>query len=374
MSARGQGGVYRPKYTAGDGSRKQSAVWWIRYSVNGKKHRETSGSRKKRDAVDLLNQRLHEHGQGLATGDLSKVRFPQLVELIRTDYKKNKRRSTTQLEANLGHLLAAFEDWAVIDIQEPAIDRYTADRLDDGFAPATVNRQLAALRRMFRLGKRARLVGRVPTFDLLEEKNVRKGFFEADQHAAVVAELPDYAQPIAEAAYYTGWRKGELLSREWRHVDFEAGWLRLDPGETKNGRGREFPLIPQLRAILEAQAERKARVERDTGRIVTALFFRDDGRPVKSFRGAWLGAVERAGCPERMFHDYRRTAARNLVRAGIPATQAKVFTGHETLSVFDRYSIQDAASMKQAAARYAASLEGGTPNPPVQLTGKVRAK
>lgn len=376
MSAAGQGGVYRPKYTAADGTRNESSVWWIRYSIRGKKHRESSGFRKKRDAVKFLNDRLHEHGQGIAAGDVAKVQFPALAELIRTDYRKNKRKSADRLEISLGHLLEAFEDWSVIDIQEPAIDRCVADRLDEGAANATVNRELAALRRMFNLGKRARLVGRVPSVDMLKETNVRRGFFEADQHAAVVAELPEYVRPIAEVAYYTGWRKGEILSREWRHVDFETGWIRLDPGETKNGRGREFPLIPQLRAVLEAEAERKAHVERETGRIVSALFFRDDGRPVKNFRGAWIGARERAGCPERVFHDYRRTAARNLVRAGIPASQAKEFTGHETLSVFDRYAISDAASMKQAAAKYAASLKDGDPNPPVPLTrtGKVRAK
>lgn len=375
-SSAGQGGVYLPKYTATDGTRRESSKYWIRYSVSGRKYREPSGSRTKRDAVELLNRRLHEHGQGIVTGNVAKVQLPQLAELIRNDYRRKNRKSADRLEISLHHLLDAFSDWRVIDVQEPAIDRYVADRLDDGAANATINRELAALRRMFNLGKRARLVGRIPTVDMLTENNARSGFFEADAHAAVLAALPTYARPIAEVAYLTGWRKGELLSRQWRHIDLETGWLRLDPGETKNGRGRDFPVIEQLHAVLAAQSDRKVNVERSTGRIVTALFFHDDGRPVKNFRGVWLKAVKEAGCPERVFHDYRRTAARNLVRAGIPASQAKEFTGHETLSVFDRYAISDAVSLQEAGAKYAASLHLRPANPPLPLeaAGKVRAK
>jgi integrase len=163
-------------------------------------------------------------------------------------------------------------------------------------------------------------------------------------------------KPVAQVAYLTGWRKGELLSRRWRHVDLEEGWLRLEPGETKNGRGRMFPLIPQLRTVLERQYKRKLEIERRNGRLVNALFFHDDGRPIRSFRRSWHRACEEAGHPDMLFHDLRRTAARNLVRAGVPALQAKDFTGHLTLSVFDRYAIFDEVTMQEAGAKYADQL------------------
>ena len=98
------------------------------------------------------------------------------------------------------------------------------------------------------------------------------------------------------AGYVTGWRKSELLSREWRHVDLRAGWIRLDPGETKNRDGRQFPLIPRLREALEQQVERRREVERRTGNIINAVFFRyNSGAPIKSFRKAWATACVGAG-------------------------------------------------------------------------------
>ena len=63
---------------------------------------------------------------------------------------------------------------------------------------------------------------------------------------------------MAETAFVTGWRvKSEILTRQWHHVDFDAGWLRLEPGETKNGEDRMFPLTPQLRATLERTISRR---------------------------------------------------------------------------------------------------------------------
>lgn len=378
MSRRGQGSVFRPKYKGADGSVRESSIWWISYSVGGKKIRESSKTSVHREAVRLLHQRLAERGRVTSRRDLEKVTFSDLAGLIVSDYKKNRRRSITRLHNSLEHLRRRFGDWRTVDIREDAIDRYASDRLDEGAAPATINRELAALRRMFRLADRAGIARDIPRFDLLAEDNVRRGFFEEGQFAALRAALPEHLRPLAEVAYITGWRKGELLSRQWKHVDFEAGWLRMEPGETKNRRGRMFPLIPQLRAILEAQRARKEAVERQSGAIVSALFFREDGRPIQDYRRAWRTACEAAGLwawvrdehgdpvldarggqkkrHTRLFHDFRRTAARNLVRAGIPTALAKEFTGHKTDSVFQRYAIADETSLREAGVKYAEQL------------------
>lgn len=101
---------------------------------------------------------------------------------------------------------------------------------------------------MFILGERSEKVVKRPHIALLQEHNARKGFLEPDVFRAVVAALPDDLKPLIEVAYLSGWRlRSELASRQWKHVDFKAGWLRLEPGETKDGEGRQFPLIPSLR-------------------------------------------------------------------------------------------------------------------------------
>ncbi len=136
----------------------------------------------------------------------------------------------------------------------------------------------------------------------------------------MLAKLPDYLKPLAETGYVTGWRTGELLSRRWEHVDLDAGWIRLEPGETKNRKGRHFPLLKRLRRVLEDQWDRK--------------------RP-----------REEGGHPERIPHDYRRAAARKLIRAGLPRSVAETLAGHKTDSVFDRFYIVDEVRLKEAGYR-----------------------
>ena len=124
-----------------------------------------------------------------------------------------------------------------------------------------------------------------------------------------------------------------------------------------------FPLIPQLRAVLVEQQKRKRVVEKKTGRIVTDLFFYYDtngrkriGEPIRDFRTQWAKACEAAGYPDTLVHDFRRTAARNLIRAGIPEPVAMKLTGHLTAAVFKRYGIVDEAMLREGADKLAALL------------------
>ena len=113
-----------------------------------------------------------------------------------------------------------------------------------------MNRDLAALKRMYVLGVNGEKIPRRPHIAMLEENNVRKGFFEREQFQAVRKLLAAPLQPVVTFAYITGWRiHDEGLTRRWSDVDFKAGTVRLDPGETKNGDGRTFYLTPELRAV-----------------------------------------------------------------------------------------------------------------------------
>jgi len=125
----------------------------------------------------------------------------------------------------------------------------------------------------------------------------------------------DVSAPL-EAAYITGWRlASEILSRQWKHVDFAGGWLRLS-GETKNRKGRMFPLTPDLRAVLERQRARADAVEGEAGQIIPWVLHRN-GRPIVKIEKDWDRAIAASGLEGRLPHDFRRTAAHNLIRAGI---------------------------------------------------------
>ena len=164
-----------------------------------------------------------------------------------------------------------------------------------------------------------------------------------EQLNSVLRRLPSPLRPVITFAYLTGWRiPSEVLTLEWRQVDFHAGEVRLEPGTTKNRDGRVFPITPDLKELLEEQRRLAKELKRTSGLIVPWVFFRMVAKerggakypePIRAFNKAWANACIGAGCPGRIPHDLRRTAVRSLVRAGVSESVAMCFTGHKTRSV-----------------------------------------
>jgi integrase len=226
-----------------------------------------------------------------------------------------------------------------------------------GVSNAEINRELTTLKRMFSLALQSGKLLHKPHIPMLKENNVRTGFFERHEFDAVLCRLPAVVQPVVTFAHITGWRiDSEVLRLLWRHVDFAAGEVRLDPGTTKNGDGRTFPMTLELRTLLEEQRQVTERFQRTAGQVCPHVFHRN-GQPVRTLRVAFARACREAGCPGRLLHDLRRTAVRNLVRAGIPERVAMQMTGHKTRSVFERYNIVSAGDLRDAARRLDASAE-----------------
>jgi integrase len=165
---------------------------------------------------------------------------------------------------------------------------------------------------MLQLAGRRRKVLHVPPIPLLKESAPRAGFFEPDQFAAVRRHLRPDLQLAVDLAYTYGWRvRDEVLTLERRHVDLDAGTIRLDPGTTKNDDGHVVYLTPPLAATLAEQLERVRGLERRLGRIVPFVFAHAEDGPldpttgrrryvagdrIRDFRRAWRTACRRAGC------------------------------------------------------------------------------
>ena len=105
-----------------------------------------------------------------------------------------------------------------------------------------------------------------------------------------------------------------------------------------------------------------------TGTVVPWLFHRD-GKPIKSFRRAWGTACRMAGLPGRIPHDFRRTAVRNLERAGVPRSTAMAMVGHQTEAIYRRYAIADESMLRdggvQLEALHVLDAQAAPPSPVV---------
>lgn len=231
-----------------------------------------------------------------------------------------------------------------------------AHRLDEGASNATINRELAALKRMLNLAMQAEKLHSRPYIAMLREDNIRTGFFESAAFLAVMGELPAELQPVALFAYMTGWRKQEVLTLTWGQVDLAAGSVRLEPGTTKNREARIIFMSPELHTLLQEQRAKTATLERQRGQIIPWVFHRT-GSPIKSFKVAWQGACKRAGQPGRLFHDFRRTAVRNMIRAGVPERVAMQMSGHKTRAIFDRYNIVSEGDLREAARKLSGTAD-----------------
>ncbi len=248
-------------------------------------------------------------------------------------------------------------------------------------APATVNRSTQLLAQAFKLAIERRRLSNAPIIRHLSEgRNARQGFFSDSEFRAVVDHLPQHLRDFAAFGYLTGWRKGEIASLRWDDVDGDV--IRLQAENSKNGEARTVTLDGELTELIErCKAARQVKIKEEV--MVAALVFHHRGEPILDFRKAWATACCMAGvgklvCPNcdspvdakyecsncgrawgreqlkylgRLFHDLRRTAVRNMVRAGVPERVAMTISGHKTRSIFDRYNIVSEQDLRDAMQR-----------------------
>jgi integrase len=231
---------------------------------------------------------------------------------------------------------------------------YVAHRQAEGIAPATINRELAGLRRAFSLAVELGTLVRTPKFPRLPEHNARQGLFERGDFEAILTHLSDSdVRDFCAWFYWTGMRPGEIRALTWAAFDRETWTLRLHARDAKTGYGRGLALEGELRSIIERRLQAR--------RLDCFLIFHRGGKAMGSFRKTWRRACERAGLEAKLLYDLRRTAVRNMVRAGVDPAVAMKISGHRTRSVFDRYNIISDADLCEAVLK-TATYVGNLPN------------
>jgi len=350
--------------------RLRGRIWWLRYRIDGKEHWESSRSTSRRVALKLLQERAAEFRADVFTAPSSRrVGFADLERMILDHYKVEGLRSTRRVTSALAHLRETFGPMRAASITADLVTSYKAARLDEGASMSTANYELSVLRKALNLAIDANRLSTRPKISTPKVDNARAGFFEPDDFAAVLTYLRPPLRPVMRFAYLTGWRvPSEILRLTWDRVDFAAGVVSLEAKQTKGKKPRQFPFsaLPELQSLLEEQRAATTTLERTLGAIIPYVFHHRGGKPIVSYDGAWRSACRLAATDgktgavapiirprvlNRIAHDFRRTAVRNLVRAGVDESLAMKLTGHATREIFDRYNITNDADLRAGVAK-----------------------
>ena len=348
------GHLYRQRKKRPDGTEWVSPTWTAAYYKNGRLVQRNTKTDNEIKARKLMTR--WEGDPNAPSPKVEKILIDELAKDYLTDYKKNRRKTVDQAETYAERILYSFGGRRANSITKSEIDEYQLGMQEAGYANATINRDMSALHRMYNLGLESGKVQMVPVIHKLKESNRRKGFFGDVEHLAVIEKAPFWLQVLSDLARTYGFRKQEAKTLLWSQIDFARKEIRLWAGETKNDEPRVIVMTEAIHAKLLKLHEETEALEKQRGIQILNVFHRN-GRPVKDFRALWRRLCKDAKVT-RLFHDYRRTAVRNMERAGVPRSVAMNITGHKTETIYKRYAITDAASMREATAKIEALQNG----------------
>ncbi len=349
----------RKKLDRETGEKVEQGPWWIKYYDQGHPVYESTGKLEKREALAVLRRAEAKVAEGQREGPVAKrMRFDDLIEELRNEYVLKGRKTWRRREQHIAHLKPVFGGMLVKAITTDRLKKYVAKRLNEGAANATINRELDCLHRMMLLGQRHTppKVLYIPHFPKLTEDNVRDGFYDHDTYLCVRGAAPYHIQVAVTIGYYTGMRKGEILSLRWdKHLDMAASCIRLERRQTKTKSARVIYMKGDFLKVML-----KAKEVRDRDYPTCPWVVHIHGNPLRNFDHGWTALMKRLGLEGLLFHDLRRTGVRNLIRAGVPETVAMKISGHKTRSVFDRYNITSEEDLRAAAERLDAFIQQKT--------------
>jgi len=337
---RGQGSIIR---------RPGTKNLYIRYyAADGRQIQEAAGSCVKEVAENLLQQRLGERGLGIKPAqDVKTLKYEDLRDSYVEEHSNSRFASA---KSSIEHLNDFFAEMSVLDIDTDTIRAFIKKKREQGLADPSIRRILVNLRSMFNQAKREGKIRHtdVPYFPMPTDSKPRKGFLAPSDFQKLLDQFPANLKPVVKFSYITGCRIGAAKKITWSMVAKDCSEIEL-PGEiTKTGEPLTLPLVGPL------------------AEVATTLkkMFRDESKPVfdvRDLRYSWYKACAASGfgvydSKTRVYrglklHDFRRSAARNLIRAGVDRGTAMSITGHKTESVFERYNITDATDRKDALIR-----------------------
>jgi len=369
----GMGRVFKRKSRA---TGRELPTYWIAYYIRGQngrpqERRESAHTTDYEVAKQLLRKRQGEIAEDkIQPINVERVTVGDLLDLYVQDHEDKGPA------VPLGHVDAlkqAFGHMRNRDLKRYHLENLVHRFKRDGARPgrpgngpaslATCNRYMATLRRAYTLGREQLGLDVTLTFPHERETNRGKYISPADFYAILKHIRSEVKRDMCEFAYRTGVRKGQLRLTEKSNVDPHRWVLSWRSDQVKSREPHVLPLVGrELEIIQRRWAER---------RLDCTYLFHENGKRLGLLRSEWNRACRAAGFPVGrknggyVFHNTRHSAVSNLNGAGVPDSVAMTISGHQTPSVFRRYSIRQESVQRAALEKVADYLRGLTVEPTV---------
>jgi integrase len=319
------------------GTYLRGKTWWISYFFGGRQRFESSRSTKKRDAQELLDIRKGTPRAGQLR--LTKPNPPRLDEYARR-FLLTVRHPNTQKRygSSVRNFSACFGNVKISNITADIIEDFKEERLSQGIRTATVNRDLAVLRRMMKLAEKRRLINESPfrEVDFLEEREQRRRphILTFEEEERVLAAAAPHIRALAVLILETGMRsRREALSLLWSDVDFAHNLISVRKSKTRAGE-RTIPISGRCKTEL-------LRWRSLFGSEFSSYVFpsmHDPSKPLKDLRRSWAKALKDAGLQYFWLYDLRHTLASRLTQAGVSPVFVAQIIGHSSTSILSTYA------------------------------------
>ena len=230
------------------------------------------------------------------------------------------------------------------------IDAWRLQRQNSGTNPATINRNINALKACLSYAVRRKLIATNPLFGI-EKLDVEEGErvryldeVEEKRLRQALSESGERIRTMALFAMNTGIRRGELFSLQWNNItrsEIEGSVMEvvaIESGKSKNRKTRRIPLNKEARRVLDSW-----------GRKSEGLVFPSDtGKQLTDIRKAWDGVTKKAKLKDFRWHDLRHHFASRMVMAGIPLNTVRELLGHSDIKMTLRYAHLAPGHMRDA--------------------------
>jgi len=319
---------------------QRKSVWYIDYSLNGRRVRKKVGRSKKMAELALKETELRiAKGEFLGVAEPKKLVFDKLCDEYLQFSKANKRPASHRRDTiSVMHLCVTFHERFIASISTSDLEQYKNLRRKE-VSPATVNRELSCIKHMFNKAIQWGYLTKNPFVNVrkFKEPPGRLRYLTDVEIQILLNCCNGHTKDTVRMALNTGMRKGEILNLKWADVDMHNRVITVR--ESKNNETRNIPINDTLYTMLK---------EISTHKRGYYVFANDNGKPYGDIRTGFRKALKRAGIADFRFHDLRHTFASKLVMNGVDIRTVQTLMGHKDISMTMRYSHLSSAHLKEA--------------------------